>query len=112
MDVVWGHDSGVSEPNVRNFQGNWTGTGTIGNPGVADSERLELEAGEYMVSEIVETGTVTVEVLLNVYQSGDAVTIEYRHGATPNACATASWTSYTGQFSSLGYMQIRLTSTL
>ncbi len=112
MDVVWGHDTGVSESNVRNFQNNWYGTGTIGNPGVADTERLELEAGEYMISEMVDTGAIKVEILLNVYQSGDAVTVDYRHGATPNACAAASWTSYVGSFDSLGYLEIKLTSTL
>ena len=112
MEVVWGHDTGVLEANVRNFDGNWTGTGTIGNPGVADTERLELEAGENMVSEIVNTGAVDVIILYNVYAAGHNINLDYRHGDTPAACEGAGWNDYVGAFTSLGYIQVRVTSTL
>jgi len=71
-----------------------------------------LESGEYMISEIVDTGLQTVALYQNQYQPGDDVNLDYRHGATPNACAVASWNDYSVPFVSLGYVQIRVTSTL
>ena len=112
MEVVWGHDTGVLEGTVRDFSGNWTGTGTIINPGVADTEALELNATEYMISEVVDTGAVDVSILYNVYTVGDAIDLDYRHGATPAACEAAGWNNYVGSFTSLGYVQVRVTSTL
>lgn len=102
--------TGVVEDNVRTFTGNWTGTGAIENAG--DAERLVLEAGEYMISEMVDTGAVNIELDYNHYLAGDAITLEYRHGATPNACDVAAWNAYVAPFVSLGYVQIKLTSTL
>ena len=99
------------ESNIRDFNGNWTGTGTIVNPGVVDTERVELDSGEYMISEIVNTGAVDVEILYNVYAAGDAIDLDYRHGATPNACAVAAWNNYVASFTSAGYVQVRITGT-
>jgi hypothetical protein len=66
-----------------------------------------------MVSEVVDTGTTTVELLQNNYDpSGDDVDLDYRHGATEAACLAASWNNYTVPFSSLGFVQVRITSTL
>ncbi len=112
MEVVWGHDTGVLEANVRNFQGNWTGTGAIENPGVADTERLALEAGEDMVSEVVVTGATNIELDYNVYSAGDNVTFQYRHGNTVAACEGAAWGNYTVPFLSLGFVQVKVISTL
>ena len=75
---------------------------------MADTERVALNAGEYMQSEMVDTGTVTVELLQNEYAVGDDVTIRYRHGATPNLCALAVWNLYTVPFMSLGYVEVRI----
>lgn len=100
------------EDNIRNFAGNWTGTGDIENPGVDDTERLALQATEYMISEIVDTGAATVELDYNHYAAGDVITLEYRHGATPAACVVAAWNNYINPFVSLGYVQIKVTSTL
>jgi hypothetical protein len=111
-DVCWGHDTGVLEANIRNFSGNWTGTGQIFNPGVNDIEYVRLQSGEYMISEIWDTGDQIVELLQNEYAIGDDVDLDYRHGATPGACAVAGWNNYTGKFTSLGYVQVRITSTL
>ena len=108
--VVWGHVTGVTETNVRTFASNWTGTGAIGNSG--DTERLELNATEYMISEVVNTGSHTIILLQNNYSSGDTVTLQYRHGATQGACEAASWNNYTAPFDSLGYVQVRVESTL
>lgn len=112
MEVVWGHDTGVLEDVILDFNGNWTGTGNIENPGVNDTERLALQAGESMTSNLVHTGVTSVLIAINVYQAGDAVLIEYRHGATPAACLAAGWANYVGPVDSLGYLQVRLTSTL
>jgi hypothetical protein len=101
----------VVEINIRDFSGNWTGTGAI--LGSGDSERLELESTEYMISEVVDTGVDTVSLYQNLYDgSGDNVDMDYRHGATEAACEAASWNNYTVPFSSLGYVQVRMTSTL
>lgn len=112
MEVVWGHDTGVLEAVVRDFQNNWTGTGAIENPGVADTERLALEQGEDMTSEIVHTGAVDVIIQYNVYRAGDNINLDYRHGNTPAACVAAGWNDYAGAFTSLGYLQVKVTSTL
>lgn len=79
---------------------------------MADTERLALEAGENMVSEVVATGVEDVIVLYNVYAAGDAINLDYRHGATVAACQAAGWNDYVGQFESLGFVQVRVTSTL
>ena len=112
MEVCWGHDTGVLEAEIRNFQGNWTGTGTIVNPGVADTEALELASGESMTSEIWGTGNIDVVIQYNVYAAGDNINLDYRHGATPAACQAAGWNDYAGEFTSAGYVQVRVTSTL
>jgi hypothetical protein len=112
MDIVWGHDTAVLETNIRDFDGNWTGTGDIINPGVDDTECLRLEAGESMTSELVNTGAEDVLIAYNVYAAGDNVTLEYRHAATPVDCLAAAWNAYLAPFTSLGYVQIRVTSTL
>lgn len=92
--------------NTRTFADHWTGTGTIENTG--DNERLALDSGEYMISEVVNFGTFTLELLQNEYLSGDNVTLKYRHGATENDCINASWQDYIGLFDCLGYVQIRV----
>lgn len=107
MEVVWGHSTGVTESEVRDFA-DWVGTGTVENPRAGDSEQIALGPGEYMLSETVDTGTEHVLIDYNVYQSGDNLEMHYRHGATAAACAAASWQSYTSSFVSLGFVQFRL----
>ena len=110
-EVVWGHVTGVLEENVRTFSGNWEGTGAIA--GAGDAEVLELETTEFEISEVVYTDECTVTLLQNHYDpTGDDVDMDYRHGATEAACEIAGWNNYTVPFVSLGYVQIRMTSTL
>jgi len=112
--VTWGHHTGVLEANDENFAGNWTGTGALeGDPG-NDNERICFDnPGEYMISEVVNTGAYTVSLFQNLYDvTGDDVDLDYRHGNTKAACEAAGWNDYTVPFTSLGYVQIRLTSTL
>jgi hypothetical protein len=101
--------TGVTEANVRTFAGNWTGTGTI--TGSGDSEKVCLDPGEYMVSEVFQTGANIIVILQNEYSQGDYAVLKYRHGTTQSACEAASWNLYSGQFASLGYVQIRLEAT-
>jgi hypothetical protein len=66
-----------------------------------------------MISEVVFTDTYTVELLQNYYDNtGDDVDLDYRHGNSVANCEAASWNNYTVPFSSLGYVQVRLMSTL
>ena len=65
-----------------------------------------------MESEVIVTGTITVELLQNNYAAGDTVLLRYRTGASEAACLAASWSNYTVPFGSLGYVQVRLESTL
>lgn len=108
--TTWGQVTGVAETNVRTFANHWTGTGHVENTG--DREKIALNSGQNMVSEVVFTDVVSTEVLQNLYRAGDSVLLEYRTGNTKTACLAASWTTYTAAFSSLGYVQVRVTSTL
>ena len=66
-----------------------------------------------MVSEAIDTDTLTVALFQNTYDpTGDDVTLKYRHGATEGACLAAGWNAYTVPFVSLGYVQIQIESTL
>lgn len=66
-----------------------------------------------MESEIVNTGVANVTLLQNHYDpTGDNVTLEYRHAATQAGVSGASYTSYSAPFESLGYVQIKVTSTV
>jgi hypothetical protein len=100
----------VLEVNTRTFATHWTGTGTIENTG--NSERIVLEAGESMTSEIVETNTGEWEALQGEYQEADTVLLEYRTGNSEANCESASFATYTTPFESLGFVQLRITSTL
>lgn len=96
---------------MLNFAGHWTGTGTI--QGTGDAEVICLEAGEYMISGVVFIGSVNVELLQNHYDpSGDDVLLRYRHGDSEANCLAAAWNDYVAPFASLGYVQVRLESTL
>jgi len=63
-----------------------------------------------MTSEVVETGTRAILLLQSHYAAGDNVLLEYRHGASQAACEAAGWNTYTAQFSSAGFVQIRVTN--
>lgn len=102
----WGHITGVVESNVRTFANHWTGTGAI--EGVGDTEYIELNAGEYMISETVYTGIKTIELDQNHYSAGDTATMKYRTGTTQVECEAAGWTTYTVPFVSANYVQVYL----
>ena len=69
-------------------------------------------AGAYMESEYANFGVGTALIDLNAYRSSDAVAVYYKTGDSIANCAADSWHLYDSGFSSLGYVQIRLESTL
>lgn len=98
----------MTETNIRTFAGNWTGTGTILN-GDPDAERVELTAGEFMISEPVNTGVRTIELLQNVYNPlGDDVVLSYRTGDSVVNCELDPWHTYVGTFTSGGYVEVKI----
>ena len=58
--TCWGHDTGVTQTNVRDFIENWQGGGSITGTGDAEKITLDLVMGESRVSEIVNTGAVLI----------------------------------------------------
>lgn len=109
--VCYGHDTGVTETNVVNFGGYWTGTGTIEDIGVDDTERLKLDPGEYMEAQTVYTGAYNITLDYNHYGVGDVIVLKYRHGATQEDCEAAAYAIYAGPFDCLGYVQVRVEAT-
>ena len=71
-----------------------------------------MDVGEYMISEVVGTGSIYIELLQNEYAAGDTVIMQYRHGPSIGDCESAAWNDYVGKFNSLGFAQIRIESTL
>lgn len=99
--------TGVLETNVETFAGNWLGTGVIS--GAGDAETICLAVGEYMESNVVNTGISTIELDQNHYNpAGDALLLKYRTADTEGNCLSAAWNIYTVPFVSLGYVQVRV----
>lgn len=105
-EVCWGHVTGVIEENIIPFTAKWFGTGVIENSG--DTERVGLEMGQHMESEIVDTGINTITLLQNNYAAGDTGILKYRTAAAEVDVYSASWQIYSSPFESLGYVQLRL----
>jgi len=108
--IVWGHVTGVTETNIRKFSFNWSGTGMISGSG--DSEKIILSSGQYMESEVCDTGSRLILLKQNFYVAGDTILLRYRQGNSPANCLAASWNNYVSAFASSGYVQIRVESTL
>jgi hypothetical protein len=102
----WGQTTGTQEGNIRTFANNWSGTGVIS--GTGDSEKILLSSGNYMQSEIVNTGTNSIQLLQNKYTGGDTGILKYRSGSNVVNCEAAGWENYSGSFASLGYTQLRI----
>lgn len=103
---VWGHDTAVSESNVADLS---EGSGTAEVLSTGDTEGVCIESGEYWILPSKNTGAVEVEITYDQYDTGlGSGSIEYRTGATRVTCEAASWNAYTGHFTSLGWVQIRV----
>ena len=94
------------EANVRTFSGNWTGTGVIA--GLSDAETICLDPGEYMDSEVINTGAAVMELLQNNYGAGENVTLKYRTAATWGGTLLEDWVAYVDPFLSAGFVQVRI----
>jgi len=107
--AVWGHHTSVEEDWDRNFWGEWSGDGLI--LGSGDNEVMRLEAGQSMESITWHFGSGEVAIIRDKYQTGgncgDLIT-EYKTAATEAACDAASYIGYTGPFTSLGWIKIRV----
>jgi hypothetical protein len=107
--VCWGQDTNVEEDNIRDFSGNWTGTGVISGSG--DAEMIELYPGDDMESETWFIGSGSVMIVEDKYGGGPgAATIQYKTGATKEACEADSWHNYVGAFNSLNWVKIRVSA--
>lgn len=106
--ICWGRKTLVAQTLIRQITGNWTGTGSIEGTAGEDNEKIALNAGENMVSEVCQTGSGSVTLAINTYNTGDNCAIYWRTGATQVACEAASWTLYSTQFDSTGYVQIKV----
>ena len=104
--IVWGHTSGVTEPDIRTFASGWSGTGTISSSG--DSEKILLASGQYMNSPIVSTGVKAVRINKDKYRTGTTSVLKYRTCAVSDCSDVPAFTIYSDVFNSLGYVQIRV----
>jgi hypothetical protein len=106
--ICWGQSTGVSELVKRTFS-TWTGTGSVGGSG--DEEVLEIHTGEYMQSAAYELGLGSYAITVNKYRAGGTPIISYKTASTSAGIAGASLLSFSGSFSSLGWIQVRLEAT-
>ena len=84
------------------------GTGIVSGSG--DAEKLTLGGGQDWTFPSVQTGAVEIKIVYDKYQagSGGPVTIEYRTGVNKEACEAADWDTYTGHFTSLNWVQMKM----
>jgi len=108
--VCWGHDTGVTEQNVKDFADGWTGYAAVAGSG--DAEYMGLNPANEAVSPTWFTGTMKATIEIDHYGSGSgpAETLHYKTGVTKEACEAAGWTAYSGQFNSTGWVKIRITA--
>jgi len=105
--ICWGHDTGVEEANIRDFNGNWSGTALVSGSG--DAEELHFDIGEYEESETWNIGAHRVKITIDKYASGYGTpTVEYKNGATQVACEADSWHAYIGPFVCSGWIKVRV----
>lgn len=105
--VCWGHDTGVEESNIRDFSGNWTGTGDILS--TDDDEVIVLTSGEYEESENAYPGVGYIMLGVNKYKTGTLrPTIKFKTAATEDGLAGEAWQEYLDQVYSLGWVKVRV----
>jgi hypothetical protein len=105
--ICWGQSAGVTELVKRTFS-TWTGTGSSGGSG--DEEVLEIHTGEYMECAGYELGLGSYAITVNKYRAGGTPVILYKTATTLAGLTSESYTTFSGSFSSLGWVQVRLGS--
>ncbi len=108
--VCWGHDTGVTEVNIRDFQGNWSGDGYIA--GAGDAEKLFFDTGEYMESETWNIGARRIKIQVDKYAIGSGSrSIQYKNGSTQALCEADAWHNYVSSFVCSGWVKVRVNAT-
>jgi hypothetical protein len=107
--VCFGHHTGVEEMWVRNFTGYWSGSGEI--TGSGDSEAIELytgDASEMNVPWHICDRRKRVVLRYNKYRAGHTAVIKYKKGETLALCNADTWHTYTGPFTHIGWIRVRV----
>jgi len=95
---------------VRDWVGNWTGTGVI--TGSGDSETLLIGVGEAEESETWKFGIGIAKIIMDKYPGGiggDAPIIEYKTGNSEANCEADNWHIFNGHsFNSLGWIKVKV----
>jgi hypothetical protein len=107
--VCFGHVTAIEELWSKPFAGNWSGSGTIRGSG--DSEEIGLHTGDSMeMNAPWRIGDTRKQVVLklNKYGSGDDFVIKYKKGTTIAECNGSVWLLYTGPFTHVGYIRLRV----
>ena len=105
--ICYGHDTAVEEDFVEDFTGKWQGPAYI--LGSGDTEKLAFQDGEH--KQLVNPhyyGSGEATIKLNKYQTGDNVSIYYKTAGTIGAIEAAGWSSYSGKFTSQGFVDVLL----
>ena len=109
--VCWGHDTGVVEDNIRNFNVNWTGTGQIVDAGVADTERILFDSGESEESETWHIGSGRVRLTIDKYDAGFGdPELKYKQGNSEVNCEADIWHDYTIPFVCSGWIKVKISA--
>ncbi|MHC4757469.1 MAG: hypothetical protein ACYTE8_02325 [Planctomycetota bacterium] len=107
LDLVYGHSTSVDEDNIRTFADNTSGTAEA--TGSGDAEKLRFKTGQNRETEDINTGAIVVQILKDKYDTGfGSITVKYKTAATQAGLTGASWTAYSGGFTSLGWAKVRV----
>jgi len=107
--VCFGHDVSVEEMWVRNFTGYWSGSGEI--TGSGDEEALELHAGDSMEMSTpwhICDRRKRIVLRYNKYRPGSTPVIKYKIGETSALCILDTWRTYTGPFTHIGWILVKV----
>jgi hypothetical protein len=110
--VAWGHDTGVSETYVRDFNGNWTEDDNAVITGSGDGEELTLNCiTSTSISETWFVGVGSTQITINKYGTGSGIDpiIQYKTGTTKAGCDADTWNLYNGsEFTSTGWAKVKV----
>ena len=108
-EIVWGHHTAVDEDFHRSMTPDYdTGTGEV--LGTGDTQRIELELNESKeMDEPWFIGAGEVSILRDKYLTGtEAVSFQWKTGATQGDCIADTWNNYIGAFTSLDWILIKV----
>ena len=103
----FGHDTDVEQ----DFTGDFVdGTGDAVVSGSGDAEIIAVAEGNEWITPAVKIAPQDILITYDQYDSGGGTpgTVEYRTGASKTACEAQSWSTYSVAFTSLGWVQVRM----